>query len=179
MRVAHEPRSDRAIPDLAETYSPGLINAANEFSVAAYRHSRLPPRIFEAARIATAVINGCTVCRDFRLSRHLSLFDMDEGMAGEGTPPDEAFYQSVLKGDLSGLSDRERLAVRFVQQMGTNPQELAADETFWAEMKAAFDDSEIVDLTYCAANWIGLGRATHILGIDIVCRLPAAPAVAD
>jgi hypothetical protein len=50
---------------------------------------------------------------------------------------------------------------------------LASDEAFWAEVKAALSDDEIVDLTYCTACWIGLGRAAHILGLDTACNIPA------
>ena len=39
-------------------------------------------------------------------------------------------------------------------------------------LKAALSDAEIVDLTYCAAGWIGFGRATHVLGVDAACTLP-------
>ena len=59
-----------------------------------------------------------------------------------------------------------------VQAMSNDPRGLAADEELWAELKAALSDAEIVDLTYCAAGWIGFGRATHVLGIDTACALP-------
>ena len=89
-----------------------------------------------------------------------------------GTVPDEGFYHAVLAGDLSGLDDRERIAVRYVQAMSLEPQGLAEDEALWAEVKALLSDAEIVDLTYCAAGWIGFGRAAHVLGYDRMCALP-------
>lgn len=171
MRVELRPEADGAIPVLSKSYAPELIGAADSFAVAVYRHSKLNLRVFEAARIATAVINGCAICRAFRSGRDLSKLGIDDAAVREEEAPDESFYEALLQGDYSGLSAKERLAVLYVQKMGQDPQGLAADEPFWKEFKAAFCDAEIVDLTYCAANWIGLGRAMHVLGVDTVCGI--------
>ena len=128
--------------------------------------------MFEAARVATAVINGCTVCRNWRSARDLEYFGVHGGVAEHGPVPDEAFYQAVLAGDLSALSPAERTATIYAQRMGTDPQGLASDDAFWAEVKSHLTDAQIVDLTYCAAAWIGLGRAVHVLGIDTACTIP-------
>jgi len=172
MRVALDVPPGTAMPNLADAYAPELIGAAGAFSVATYRHSILPLRLFEAARIAIAAINGCTVCRAFRTADHSVLLGIGAGEGIKGTVPDEAFYHAVLAGDLSGLDDRERIAVRYVQAMSLDPQGLAEDEALWAELKALLSDAEIVDLTYCAAGWIGFGRAAHVLGYDRMCALP-------
>ena len=171
MRVAFEQKPGQPLGDLSSRYLPELLKAAGAFSHATYQHSRLPLRLFEAARIATAVINGCTICMSWRSARDVQLLGV-EGSNKTGDEPDENFYQSVLAGDLSMLDTRERLAVRFAQKMGTEPRSLSADEAFWTELKAVLSDSEIVDLTYCCASWIGLGRAAHVLGIDAACQIP-------
>jgi alkylhydroperoxidase family enzyme len=170
MRVAFS--GSGPMPNLAERYTPELLGAAGAFSVATYRHSILPMRLFEAARIAIAAINGCTVCRAFRTAGHSNLLGIGPGEGVKGAAPDEAFYAAVLAGDLSGLDTRETLAVEFARAMSLDPQGLAANEPFWGRMKAAFSDEEIVDLSYCCAGWIGFGRATHILGVDTACALP-------
>ncbi len=172
MRVAITERPGQPMPNLAEDYAPELLGAATAFSIATYRHSILPRRLFEAARIAIAAINGCTVCRDWRTGRDSFLLGIGPGEGTAGEDPDEAFYAAVMAGDLSRLDPRERLAVLYVQAMSLDPRGLAADDALWAELKAALSDSEIVDLTYCAAGWIGFGRATHVLGIDAACTLP-------
>ena len=172
MRVAVTERPGQPMPNLAEDYAPELLGAATAFSIATYRHSILPRRLFEAARIAIAAINGCTVCRDWRTGRHSHLLGIGPGEGTAGDDPDEDFYRAVMAGDLSTLDPRERIAVRYVQAMSNDPQGLAADEPLWAELKAALSDAEIVDLTYCAAGWIGFGRATHVLGVDAACTLP-------
>jgi alkylhydroperoxidase family enzyme len=173
VRVALPPQPDVFFPNLAEVYSPEIIAASNAFSYTTYLHSKLSLRMFEAARIATAVINGCIVCKNWRAQRDVARLGIEQGIRVRGPVPDEAFYEAVLANDLSLLDDKERLCVLYVQRIGQDPQGLAADEEFWSELKAGLSDAEIVDLTYCAACWIGLGRAAHVLGLDIGCGIPA------
>ncbi|MET0657849.1 MAG: hypothetical protein ABW110_06795 [Steroidobacteraceae bacterium] len=70
------------------------------------------------------------------------------------------------------------MAIRYAEGLGMDPHGIAQDEEFWRHMKAAFSDGEIVDLSYCIAAWMGLGRVTHALGMDGVCsfRNPAEEA---
>lgn len=170
MRVDLEMKPGQPMPDLSEKYMPELARAGGAFGLAPYRHSKLPLRMFEACRIATAVINGCIVCKNWRAERDCSYLGCDVSRLGEA--PDEAMYEAVLAGDLSRLTEREQLAVRYSQRMGTEPEALAADEDFWTEFKSQFTDEEIVDLTYSVAAWMALGRVTHVLGVDVACRLP-------
>ncbi len=172
MRVSLPSHVDQMFPDLSEAYVPEIIAASSAYSQATYKHSKLPLRLFEAARIATAVINGCIVCKNWRAARELPLFGMSGGIDTNGPAPDEAMYQAVLAGDLSSLDAKERIAVLYTQRMGLDPQGLASDDGFWAEVKAVLSDEEIVDLTYCIACWMGLGRAAHVLGLDTACNIP-------
>lgn len=171
MRVALDPQPDNAIPDLARQYSPELVQAGNMFAVAPYRFSTLPLRLFEACRIATAVINGCIVCKNWRAQRDLVSLGLDKGVIDQPERPDEAMYQAVLAGDLSSLSPKERIAVRFSQRMGTDPDALGNDDAFWSELKQHLSDAEIVELTHCTAAWIAMGRVAHVLGVDTVCSV--------
>ena len=161
------------MPNLADDYAPELVNAGTAFSIATYKNSRLPLRLFEAARIAIAVINGCTVCQAWRTAGHGALLGLAGERAQGGPEPDEAFYRALLAGDDSRLDERERIAVEFARAMSLDPQGLARDEALWTRLKGALSDEQIVDLTYCCAGWIGFGRATHVLGIDTMCSLPA------
>ena len=172
MRVA-VPDSDVAIPSLAPHYAPEIIAASDAFAHAVYAHSKLSLRMFEAARIATAVINGCTICQNWRTARDASALGLTAGVATRGPEPDEAFYAALLAGRDDHLSPAERAAVRYAQAMGEDPRGLAVDEALWGEVKAQLTDAEIVDLTYCVAAWMGLGRVAHVLGIDAACRIPA------
>lgn len=172
MRVELDPQPHNPIPSLSVQYPSEIIQAGSAFALAAYQHSKLPLRLFEACRVATAVINGCTVCMNWRAQRDLAMLGLQGGVTEQAGPaPDEAMYRAVLDGDLASLSERERLAVHFSQAMGTDPRGLAEDEQFWCELKAVMTDEEIVDLTHCTAAWIAMGRVAHVLGIDSACSM--------
>jgi len=129
--------------DAAKSHIPEMVAAANEFAFSIYQHSKLPIRVFEAARIATAVINGCTVCKGFRVANGVASLGVEGGVPENGEPPEEAFYEAVLADDTKGLDQREKLAVEYAKGMGKDPQGIAVDERFWAEFKSAFTDQEI------------------------------------
>lgn len=160
-------------------YAPELGRAAMEFSRVSYVHSRLTLREFEAARIITALISGCRLCQNWRsavdLPNYLPLLgDAESGsVADRGPVPDEAFYRAIPDWRTSDLlSPRERVAVEFAERTGLEPKVLAEDEAFWARAKSLFSDAELVDLAYCVAVWTGLGRMTHVLGLDSACAVP-------
>lgn len=171
MRVELDSQPQNAIPDLSVLYAPEIIQAGGTFAMAPYRSSKLPLRLFEACRIATAVINGCTVCMNWRTQRDLRLLGIQGGVTAQSDAPDEAMYRAVLDGDLTALSDKERLAVQFSQAMGNDPRGLSDDDFFWTELKAVMTDAEIVDLTYCTAAWMAMGRVAHVLGVDAACSV--------
>ncbi|MFN3469862.1 MAG: carboxymuconolactone decarboxylase family protein [Novosphingobium sp.] len=160
----------------ARTHAVEIVGASGAFAAAVYRHSALPLREFEGARMRTAQINGCMVCKDLRAKRDVPQLYSVAGdphqklVTDNGPAPDEAFYEAIAEWRTSPLfSERERLAIEFAERFGTEPQALAADEDFWARMNAAFSDAEIVDLAHCTAAWAGLGRVAHVLGFDTVC----------
>jgi alkylhydroperoxidase family enzyme len=166
----------RAFETLSNAYAPEIVRAAGAFSTTAYQHTKLTLREIEAARFRTAQINGCMVCMGFRAGRDFP--QMFEGFGGDlessvyrnGPAPDEEFYAQVENWrDWPGYSERERLAIAFAEGIGETPQAIAVDEDFWAQMKKAYSDAEIVDLTYCIGSWIANGRAAHVLGLDNAC----------
>ena len=168
----------------AQTHAVPIVAASSALSAAVYRESGLSLREFEAARMRTAQINGCMVCKGFRADRDapavFSVAGETKGnlVTNNGPAPDEAFYAAIEEWRSASLfSDRERLAIEFAERFGTEPQSLAADEAFWARMNAAFSDGEVVDLAYCTAAWVGLGRVAHVLGFDTVCLAGTGPQV--
>ena len=173
MRVTLPENTQRASVMTApgEHYAKEIATAGNEFAYSIYRHSKLPLKVFEAARITTAIINGCKVCMNWRSARDIKLLGIDGGVVSNGEPPSEAFYRALLDNEVDNLDERELLAVRYAREMGTNPKGLSKDESFWKELKAAFTDMEITDLTYCIAGWMGMGRVAHVLGLDGDCSL--------
>jgi hypothetical protein len=84
----------------------------------------------------------------------------------------ESFYESVgTEGDLTGLSERERLSAEFAQRYSTD--HLNMDDAFWSRLHAAFSDDELVDLALCVGSWLALGRFNQVFDIDGGCRVPA------
>ena len=154
-----------------DIYAPEISAAGNAFARAIYLHSGLPLRVFEAARIATAIINGCLICKNWRAARDVGQLGIASGVIENGQVPDGAFYQALLDGRQDHLDQRERLAVEYANAMGESPQALAGDEVFWRQLKAAFSDAEITDLTYCIAGWMGMGRVFHVLGMAGSCAV--------
>lgn len=180
-----EEYQDRPFEHIGKCYAPEIANAAGAYGTAAYQHSKLSLRELEAARFRTAQINGCNTCTSFRGGRDFpGLFDVFQGdiensVYSHGPAPDEEFYRNVENWrDWPGFSERERLAIRMAEGIGTAPQEIARDEDFWARAKAAFSDEEIVDMTYAIGSWIANGRALHVLGLDTVCAFVPAGAAA-
>lgn len=185
MRITPPPGSDVPTGLAGTALAPEIGLAAMEFSRATYSTSRLSLREFEAARMVTAHINGCNLCQNWRSAADLPIYlealgaDGSRSVANNGPAPDDAFYHATADWRGSELfSVRERLAMEMAEGMGNAPREIARDEDFWARAHAAFSDAEIADLAYCIACWMGLGRMTHVLGLDAVCGLPSAPRAA-
>lgn len=170
MRVAN-PDPTSPLPML-DSYAPEIIAAGNAYSYAIYEHSKLPLRVFESARIATALVNGCTVCQNWRAARDANLMGLDHGVIDNGPEPDEAMYQALLGGTTGGLSAQEQLAAEYATKLGQDPKGLAVDDDLWQRLHAAFTDAQIVDMSYCIGGWMSFGRMMHVFGIDAACTIP-------
>jgi alkylhydroperoxidase family enzyme len=158
------------------TYAPELGSAAVAFSRAVYERTQLSLREMEAARVRTAYINGCLLCKGGRAARdfdtHLPVSDVpfERPMSSRGAVPDEAFYGAIAHWRDSNLfTERERLAMEYAERIGEQPRSLEGDEDFWRRIRAEFDDRQLVDLTISISSWIALGRVMHVLELDNVC----------
>lgn len=138
--------------------APEIGAAAGGFSGATYAASRLPLREFEAARYRIAQINDCQICLSWRSQRD------DQGPVGEDLYASVEVWRSA-----DDLSERERLAAEYAERYALDHRNLDAD--FWTRMRAAYSDDEIVELTLCMAQWLGLGRLNQVLGIDVACTI--------
>ena len=154
-----------------EVYAKEISGAGNAFAYSIYAHSKLPLKVFEAARIATAMINGCMICMNWQSKRDVHQMGISKGVINNGHAPDEDFYSDLLDENYDNLSSQELVAVKFAKAMGEDPKSLSRDEKFWVEIKTNFTDAEITDLTYCIAGWMGMGRVAHVLGLDKNCEI--------
>jgi alkylhydroperoxidase family enzyme len=139
---------------------PVMGAAADAFSAAVQDTSTLSVREQEAARTRIAHINRCVPCSEARI----------DDMAAHGL--DEAFYAGVDAPD-GRYSLRERLAIEYAARFVAGVDSF--DEAFWAEMRGAFDDGEIVDLSAGCAKWLGLGRINAVLDLERSCPIRLKP----
>jgi alkylhydroperoxidase family enzyme len=69
----------------------------------------------------------------------------------------------------SQLSEQERLAIEYAERFAIDHQNI--DDAFFVQLRAAFTDPEILDLTICLATFLGLGRLLRVLGINETCEV--------
>ncbi len=135
------------------TLRPEMGRAINRLVDAAYNKSILPARVREAARMRIAQLNECPVCLNFRAA----------SVKEQGVQED--FYAHVADHSTSSeYSERERLAIAYAERFAVD--HLAIDDAFFGQLRGAFTDPEILDLTICLATFLGLGRLLRTLGID-------------
>ncbi len=139
---------------------PEMAMGAGALADAVYEKSKLPARVREAARIRVAMRNQCEVCLGWR----------DPELEAQGVT--EAMYRQVLADDLSHREARESMAVEFADRFATD--HLSIDDSVMARMRSLFSDAEILDLSICCANWVGMGRLNQVLGLDTGCAVPRA-----
>jgi len=141
--------------------APGIGPAAMAFSDAVYGRSTLPLREFEAARTRIAQINQCHFCLDWRTDR-------------DGERVDEALYGEIAAWRTSTvLTPRERLAAALAERFAVDHLTMDTDDAFWSELRGAFSDAELVELTLCIGSWVAFGRLNHVFGLDTACVLPS------
>jgi AhpD family alkylhydroperoxidase len=118
-----------------------------------YGKSVLPAAEREVARMRIAQLNACNACSTFRAPSVL-----EAGVT-------EDLYEHVAEAaSYAGYTERQRLAVEYAERFATDHQSL--DDAFFARLRSAFSDPEVLDLTMCVAVYVGLGRALEVLGID-------------
>jgi alkylhydroperoxidase family enzyme len=131
---------------------PELGAAMGTMIDAAYHKSILPAREREAARMRIALLNGCTICQNFRA----------RSFAEQGVTPElYAHVHDALERD--DYTVREKLAIEFAERFALDHQGM--DDELFTRLRAAFADDEILDLTICCATFLGLGRMLTVLGI--------------
>jgi AhpD family alkylhydroperoxidase len=137
---------------------PQLGGMVERMIKGAYNQSVLPPDERELARMRIAQINDCVACSDFRAPSVL-----EAGVAPE-------LYDHVADyATYPGYTPRQRLAIEYADRFATDHASL--DDDFFATLRGAYSDEEILDLTLCVAVFLGLGRTLAVLGIDQSCAI--------
>ena len=137
---------------------PEMGAAAGALSHAIYEQSIVPVRERELARMRIALINDCAICRQWRKTTGAAAVMTEDDYAHVTEWPTHA-----------GYSERERLAIEYAERFALDHHNL--DDDFYARLRAAYSDAEVLDLTVCIGAWLALGRTLHVLGIDASCRI--------
>jgi alkylhydroperoxidase family enzyme len=181
-RITETPKPGTRGPALWQGQRPRMATAAVALSQAVYQETSLSFREAEGARMRIAHINGCILCKNFKLADDLAnLLERSNSTEdanvndSRGETPTAEFYEAVLDWRTSNLfSPREKLAIEFAERIAESPQDLPYDDEIWSRLNANFDEGEIVDLAYSITTWIATGRFVHVLGLDGVCPTSAA-----
>ena len=140
------------------TLRPELGGMVDRMIRGAYQQSVLPAAEREVARMRIAEINDCNACGDFRAPSVLAA----------GVPEELYAHVSEYK-TYPGYTDRQRLAIEYAERFATDHDSI--DDDFFGQLRAAFSDDEILDLTLCVAVYLGLGRTLAVLGVDQSCAI--------
>jgi alkylhydroperoxidase family enzyme len=135
---------------------PEMGMAAGGLSHAIYEQSIVPVRERELARMRIALINGCAICQQWRSTR-----------GAEGLLTEDDYAHVTESSSYAGYTERERLAIEYAELFALDHH--AIDDAFFARLRAAYTDAEILDLTVCIGGWVALGRTLHVLGLDEQC----------
>jgi AhpD family alkylhydroperoxidase len=134
------------------TLRPEMAGMVDRMITTAYQRSSLPAAEREVARMRIAQLNACDACATFRAPSV-----REAGVA-------EDLYEHLHEYETwPGYSDRQRLAIAYAEQFAGDHR--AIDEAFFARLRDAFTDAEILDLTLCLAVYLGLGRTLEVLQI--------------
>ena len=130
-------------------HRPQVAAARREFSRALAETGTLPPRLVELVRLRIAFHNQCRSCMAPRYEPEL----VDEGLVCSLERP----------ADAPDLTDAERAALRFADLFATD--HLAIDEELLDELRAFYDEGELLELGLQCARCVGFGRLAAVCGV--------------
>jgi len=138
--------------------APEIGEAGDAWGRVVREHVTLSVREREAARMRIATINGCRICQETRIA------------GADEWGIDDGFYAAVddpARRDV--FSERERLAIEFAERFDAGARTF--DDAFWASLRAAFSDAELVELAASVAKWLALGRINAVFELSVSCPL--------
>ena len=123
------------------------------------KHRTLPDRLVELVRLRVAFHNQCRSCMAIRYADAVA-----DGVTEELVCSLEKPY------DAPGLTDAERVAIRYGELFATN--HLAIDDALYGQLLEHFTEAQVVELGMIVAFFVGYGRLAATL--HMVEELPAA-----
>ena len=128
-------------------HSPNALRGMDEGYKAVFGRSAIGSRLQELIRLRSAQLGSCEPCSASRKDDSLT----------------EADVSCLADSSGGAFSERERLALRTVDLLASDPRRL--DAAFYREMAACFTVEEIVELGWYAGQAIGTHRFMHSLDI--------------
>ena len=93
-------------------------------------------------------------------------------MAEQGVT--EELYAHVAEHDHPEYSPAEQVAIEYAEKFALD--HLSLDDAFFDRLHEHFSDADILDLTICIADFMGFGRLTQVLQLDVSCEVnPSRP----
>lgn len=133
--------------------SPSVAAGWEQMLSAVRNHNSLPPALREMIILRVAVLNRAS----FEYDAHAPL--AKAAGVGESTI---ASLGSVDMGAIEGLSEREKIALRYTDAM---TRDIEVPDALFAEVKANFDAQALIDLTATIAAYNMVSRflvALHV-----------------
>jgi alkylhydroperoxidase family enzyme len=81
----------------------------------------------------------------------------------------EELYAHVAEHGNPEYSASEQVAIEYAEKFALD--HLSLDEAFFDRLHEHFSDADILDLTICIADFMGFGRLTQVLQLDVSCEL--------
>ena len=153
-------------------HRPEIFNAYLPYLRAVVGPGAVPGRVKDLAAITVAIANGCRYSASHRVSAGLK----------SGIAPEE--LEALAADRLDDFTPEERLAIRYARELtlsppatrhADNPQ--GVDPALLTELRKAFDEPQIVELTASISLWNALTRFHRVM--DLPLDMPAPPPAID
>jgi alkylhydroperoxidase family enzyme len=157
---------DPAVPEANRSFfqqfghAPGLIESWLKFYQPLMTAGLVPTRTKELTRLAIAKRTGCHLCQNSRFG--------DPARSGPAVPEADA----ILVDDWSGCSAAEVAALSYTVAFWDD-HAAVSDETVQA-VCAAYGYDGFLEIAVAVAQFSGMGRLFHLLGITAGSPVPAA-----
>jgi len=135
------------VPVQIIAHSPNALRSMDESYKAFFGRSAIGQRLQELVRLRSAQLGACEPC---------SLSRKDDSVT-------DADVACLIDPQLGTYTERERLAIRFVDLLATDHH--AVDRAFIGELATVFTTEEIVELGWFAGQAIGTHRFMHALDV--------------
>lgn len=133
-------------------HAPEAAAAVDAVAATLQQHSVLSPRLVELIRLRVAYHNQCRTCMASRYSD-----------ARDAGVTEELVCSLEQPEDAPDLTTAERAALRLADRFATD--HLSVTDEQFAELRRHFDDSELMELCFRLAYYVGFGRMMAILDV--------------